>query len=149
MIKRIIVCAACLFALVMVFQSCEQEKEETVFSPESIGTVYKAAPSGVQTRWFSSENKDGLKGQAGKTNKGAKGDAFSMIGPKDTLRILDYEGTGIITKIWSACSFGWTKENHRKISVLMTWDNADKPAVAVPFTDFFGVGLGPYPGSRE
>lgn len=128
--------------MIVVILSCDQEEAKVNFSPDAIGTIYKAAPEGVQTRWFSSENKQGLKGKAAMTNKGAKGDAFSMIGPKDTLKILDYNGAGIITKIWSACSFGWTKENHRKLSILMTWDDADKPAVAVPFTDFFGVGLG-------
>jgi hypothetical protein len=65
-----------------------------------------------------------------------------MIGPKDTLTIFNQEGSGIITKIWAANSFAWSKDNHRKISINMYWDHEKKPAVSAPFTDFFGIGLG-------
>ncbi|MEX0312904.1 MAG: glycoside hydrolase family 172 protein [Allomuricauda sp.] len=119
-----------------------QKEEPKTFSPDDIQKYYLAAPEGVETRWISSENKEGEKGKGGLTNKGAKGDAFSMIGPGDTLTIFNQEGPGIITKIWAANSFGWTHENRRKISINMYWDEESKPAVSVPFTDFFGIGLG-------
>lgn len=127
----------------MIMGSCNApEKEGKVFAIEDIQKYYQMAPNGVETIWVSSENKNGLKGEGGKTNKGAKGDAFSMIGPGDTLTIFDKKGPGIITKIWSANSFGWSKENRRKVSINMYWDGEAKPAVSAPFTDFFGIGLG-------
>ncbi|WP_422351058.1 glycoside hydrolase family 172 protein [Flagellimonas sp.] len=121
---------------------CNQPKEGKAFTPSDIEKYYLAAPEGVETRWISSENKKGEKGKGGLTNKGAKGDAFSMIGPKDTLVIFDQQGPGIITKIWAANSFGWSHENRRKVSINMYWDGESKPAVSAPFTDFFGIGLG-------
>ncbi|WP_299535567.1 glycoside hydrolase family 172 protein [Ulvibacterium sp.] len=133
------------FSVLTLFIGCQQPKtetKETGFSQSDIEKVYKAAPEGVHTRWVSSENRKGEKGRGGMTNKGAKGDAFSMIGPGDTLVIFDQKGPGIITKIWAANSFGWNQENRRKVSINMYWDNAAKPAVSVPFTDFFGIGLG-------
>lgn len=137
-----------LYLLLLVCLSllaCEQPKsqpEESDFSIADIAKVYKAAPKSVQTKWISSENKKGEKAKGGMTNKGAKGDAFTMIGPGDTLVIFDQKGPGIITKIWAANSFAWKKENRRKVSIQMYWDGAEKPAVAAPLTDFFGVGLG-------
>jgi len=68
-----------LFTL-LYLAACQPTPKEKGFSLEDINTVYKAAPEGVATRWISSENKNGEKGQAGMTNKGAKGDAFTMIG---------------------------------------------------------------------
>jgi len=132
-----------LFLLGMIcFVACTTETKKEAFSLTNINEYYMAAPEGVETRWISSENKQGEKGMAGMTNKGAKGDAFSMIGPHDTLVILDHKGSGIITKMWMANSFAWSLENRRKISINMYWDGEEKPAVSVPFTDFFSIGLG-------
>ncbi len=130
-------------SVLVFFTGCQQsENKEKGFSLEDIKKVYKAAPKGVQTRWISSENKKGEKGKGGMTNKGAKGDAFSMIGPGDTLVIFDQKGPGIITKIWAANSFAWNQENRQKMSINMYWDGETKPAVSAPFVDFFGMGLG-------
>jgi len=126
----------------LVIFSCTRPQQEQHFQLSDIGTYYKAAPEGVETRWYSSENKAGEKGKAGMTNKGAKGDAFSMIGPGDTLTILEQKGSGIITKIWSANSIQWCKEERQKLSINMYWDGEEKPAVSAPFIDFFGMGLG-------
>ena len=76
------------------------------------------------------------------TNKGAKGDAYTLIAPGTSKIIFDQNGAGMITKIWSANSLVWNVENRRKVKIEMYWDNAEKPAVSVPFTDFFGIGLG-------
>jgi hypothetical protein len=60
------------FIALLVF-SCQQKKEETpAFDLSHISKYYKAAPKGAQTKWISSENKSGLKGQGGMTNKGPK-----------------------------------------------------------------------------
>ena len=118
------------------------DPNQEAFSLNDIHKYYKAAPPEVETRWISSENKKGEKGRGGMSNKGAKGDAFTMIGPGDSLTIFEQQGPAIITKIWAANSFGWTPENRRKVSINMYWDGETKPAVSVPFTDFFGIGLG-------
>ena len=132
---------AAFFTLILLI-SCNTSKKDHTFLLSDIQEYYKAAPEGVETRWISSENKTGGKGKGAMTNKGAKGDAFSMIGPGDTLTIFDQKGSGIITKIWSANSIQWFKEDRRKLSINMYWDGEDKPAVSVPFIDFFGIGLG-------
>lgn len=131
-----------IFGISLFIYNCTSRVEKNTFALSDVNVYYKAAPNKAKTIWFSSENKKGQKGQGGKTNKGAKGDAFSMIGPGDTLTLVDYEGAGIITKIWSANSIQWNPENRRKLSINMYWDNEEKPAVSVPFTDFFGIGLG-------
>ena len=132
-----------VFVIGMVFLfGCTPTPKEEVFPLSNIHQYYKAAPDSVETRWISSENKMGKKGEGGMTNKGAKGDAFSMIGPQDTLVVFNQKGSGIITKMWMANSFAWSLENRRKISINMYWDGEEKPAVSVPFTDFFSIGLG-------
>ncbi|MDO5980192.1 glycoside hydrolase family 172 protein [Flavivirga spongiicola] len=131
-----------ILLVTVLIMSCNSSKKDNTFLLSDIQEYYKAAPDGVETRWYSSENKKGEKGKGGMTNKGAKGDAFTMIGPGDKTVILDYNGAGIITKIWSANSIQWVEEDRRKLSINMYWDGEEKPAVSVPFTDFFGVGLG-------
>lgn len=126
--------------ILVLFVSCKDHSNN--FSCSSITTLYKAAPEGVQTRWTSAENVNAEKGKGGMSNKGAKGDAYTLIAPGTSKVIFDQEGAGIITKIWSANSLLWKPENRRKVKIEMYWDNSDKPAVSVPFTDFFGIGLG-------
>ena len=48
----------------------------------------------------------------------------------------------MITKIWSANSLLHKVNDRRKVKLEMFWDDSEKPAVSVPFTDFFGMGLG-------
>ncbi len=126
-------------ALFLMF-SCSNQ--ESGFNPSSIKQLYKAAPGNVHTRWASAENVSAEKGKGGMSNKGAKGDAYTLIAPNDTKVIFDQKGAGIITKIWSANSLLWKPENRRKVKIEMYWDDSEKPAVSVPFTDFFGIGLG-------
>jgi len=125
--------------LVLSFLSCKRDSE---FALNQINDLYRSAPENVETRWASAENPNAEKGKGGISNKGAKGDAYTLIAPGDTKVIFDQKGAGIITKIWSANSLLWKPENRRKVLLNMYWDDADKAAVSVPFTDFFGVGLG-------
>ncbi|MCG8557377.1 MAG: DUF2961 domain-containing protein [Proteobacteria bacterium] len=111
-------------------------------APDRIRTYFLAAPPGVRTRWASAENPTATKGAGGKSNKGAKGDAYVLIAPGEKKVIFNQKGAGIITKIWSANSSQWTPINRRKIKLEMYWDDASTPAVSVPFSDFFGTGLG-------
>ncbi|TKG91884.1 DUF2961 domain-containing protein [Puteibacter caeruleilacunae] len=126
----------------IAFASCQQKTEAPSYSLEDMKTLYKAAPEGVETRWASAENPNAEKGKGAMTNKGAKGDAYTLIDAHTTKVIFDQKGAGVITKIWSANSALWSAENRRKVKIEMYWDDAKKPAVSVPFSDFFGIGLG-------
>ena len=129
-----------LIILAVILSACSSNTDN--FNLNQISQLYKAAPENVHTRWASAENVNGEKGKGGMTNKGAKGDAYTLIAPGATKVILNQKGAGIITKIWSANSLVWKPEIRRKVKIEMYWDDAEKPAVSVPFTDFFGIGLG-------
>ncbi|MCY4562370.1 MAG: DUF2961 domain-containing protein [Flavobacteriaceae bacterium] len=120
-----------------------QEGKDAITSPSEYTTaLYKAAPDGVETRWISAENLQGLKGEGGQSNKGAKGDAFFVLAPGERKVIFDQKGAGLITRIWLTSTIVWAKEIRREMTIDMFWDDAEKPAVSAPITDFFGVGLG-------
>lgn len=104
--------------------------------------LYKAPAEGTETRWVSPENPDGAKGQGGKTNKGAKGNAFYIIAPGEKKVIFDVKGAGIIKKMWMSGSIAVNAEQRRSVRIDMFWDGATKPAVSAPIGDFFGMGLG-------
>lgn len=93
-------------------------------------------PKGVQSRVSSFENSNGLKGNGGKTNKGAKGNAFEWMQPGEAKTLLDVQATGIIQRIWLTVS--QDKNLTRDLRLQMWWDNDTKPAVDVPLIDFFG-----------
>ncbi|MBE7499162.1 MAG: hypothetical protein HS113_02410 [Verrucomicrobiales bacterium] len=57
-------------------------------------------PPGTHTRWVSPENPTGAKGAGGRSNRGAKGDAFLVVKPGDTAVLADLEGAGIIHRLW-------------------------------------------------
>jgi hypothetical protein len=81
------------------------------------------------------------KGNAGKENNGAKGRAFNVIEAGTTKTLLDVKGSGIINRIWITID-DRSPEMLRSLTLQMFWDGEQKPAVSVPFGDFFGVGLG-------
>ncbi len=126
--------------ILLVLFSCSTGQKE--FNPDHISQLYRAAPEDVHSRWASAENVNAEKGKGGMSNQGAKGDAYVLIAPGERKVIFDQKGAGMITKIWSANSLLWKAENRRKVTLEMFWDGAEKPAVSVPFTDFFGIGLG-------
>jgi len=103
--------------------------------------LYKVPP-GAQTRWVSPENPTGAKGQGGKINKGAKGNAFYIIAPGEKKVIFDTKGAGIIKRIWISGTIPVSPEQRRSVRIDMFWDGASKPAVSAPVGDFFGIGLG-------
>ena len=129
-----------MIALSFLIVGCKKNQQN--FDVNQIKTFYKAAPKNVETRWVSAENPKGLKGKAAMSNKGAKGDAYTLIAPNSTKVIFDQKGSGIITKIWSANSLVSVKKHRRNVLINMYWDDSKKPAVSVPFSDFFGLGLG-------
>lgn len=95
----------------------------------------------VETRLISFENTSGAIGNGGKENDGAKGHATETILPGAKRTLVDFEGSGIIQRMWYTIS----ERNPvmlRSIRIQIYWDNSKKPAVDVPFGDFFGIGLG-------
>jgi hypothetical protein len=98
-------------------------------------------PKDVQSRVSSFENLNGLKGNGGKDNQGAKGHAFEPIRAGETKTLLDIKEAGIICRIWCTV-FDRSPKMLRSLRLKMFWDGAAKPAVDVPLGDFFGAGLG-------
>src|SRR5580692_9314894 len=98
-------------------------------------------PRGQHSRVSSFENLNGVKGAGGKTNKGAKGNAFESLKAGESKTLLDIHSAGIINRIW--CTINDRSASMlRSLRLRMYWDDASKPAVDVPFGDFFCVGLG-------
>ncbi len=95
----------------------------------------------METRWVSFENIKGEKGRGGMENNGAKGHACDSISAGATKTLLSMKGPGIINRIWVTIS-DRSPAMLRSLVLKMYWDNEEKPAVSVPFGDFFGMGLG-------
>lgn len=97
-------------------------------------------PTNVQSRVSSFENPNGVKGNGGKTNKTAKGNAFETIKGGETKTLIDVDGQGIIQRIW--LTVNRSPMMLRSLRLKMFWDGETKPAVDVPMGDFFVFNLG-------
>jgi hypothetical protein len=97
--------------------------------------------STVTTRWSSFENPKAEKGKGAMENHGAKGHPSDEIKPGETKILLNTQGPGIINRMWITIDIR-SPEMLRSLKLEMFWDDAAKPAVSVPFGDFFGIGLG-------
>ncbi len=98
---------------------------------------------GADARWSSPENPNGARGNGGKENNGAKGRPYLTMHPGNVLELLNIKGQGLIQRIWITITHErQDPETLRSLVMNMYWDGERKPAVAVPFGDFFGVGLG-------
>jgi hypothetical protein len=86
------------------------------------------------------ENLNGIKGAGGKTNHSAKGNAFEDLKSGQSKTLLEIEGPGIIQRMWFTVR-DRSPKMMRSIRLRMYWDGEAKPAVDVPFGDFFGYGL--------
>lgn len=98
-------------------------------------------PAGAETRWYSFENPTGAKGAAGPENKTAKGHAFDSVAPGQTRVLAGINGPGEIRRMWFTVNER-DPQMLRSLRFEIFWDGADKPAVSVPFGDFFGAILG-------
>lgn len=98
-------------------------------------------PKGVQSRVSSFENIKGEKGEGGKTNQGAKGNAFESLKAGESKTLLNVHSAGVIQRMWFTIN-DRSPAMLRSLRLRMYWDGEDKPAVDVPFGDFFCVGLG-------
>ena len=97
---------------------------------------------GVVSRWASYENPDGAKGAGGTVRNGRKGAPWFTLNPGESRVLAHAENTsGVIRRIWITIN-DQTPETLRGLKLEMFWDGCDKPAVSVPFGDFFCVGLG-------
>ena len=86
------------------------------------------------------ENLNGIKGAGGKTNHSAKGNAAEDLKSGQSKTLLEIEGAGIIQRMWFTLRER-SPEMMRSIRLRIYWDGEAKPAVDVPFGDFFGYGL--------
>lgn len=120
--------------LMTAFTSCKETKIKS-------GSNLFEYDSNQETRWSSPENRNGVKGGGGKENNGAKGHAFDSIAAGQSCVLLDIQEQGIINRIWITIN-DRSPEMLRSLKIEMFWDNEPKPAVSVPFGDFFSVGLG-------
>lgn len=102
--------------------------------------LYKV-PNGMETRWYSFENPTGAKGVAASENQTAKGHAFDSVAPGQTRVLADVKGAGQIRRMWFTVN-ARDPRMLRSLRFEIFWDGADKPAVSVPFGDFFCAILG-------
>ncbi len=86
------------------------------------------------------ENINGVKGAGGKSNHSAKGNAFEGLKSGQSKTLLEIEGAGIIERMWFTLQ-NRSPEMMRALRLRFYWDGETKPAVDVPFGDFFGYGL--------
>jgi hypothetical protein len=98
-------------------------------------------PKGQHSRISSFENLNGVKGGGGKTNQTGKGAAFESLKAGESKTLLNVNSAGMIQRIWVTIS-DRSLTMLRSLRLRMYWDGTDKPAVDVPFGDFFCVGLG-------
>ena len=117
-----------------LFSSCKE-------SGTNSSTKLFEFDSNAETRWSSPENLNGEKGNGGRLNNGAKGHPYDSIGIGQSRILLDIMAQGIINRMWITIN-DRSPEMLRSLKIEMFWDNELKPAVSVPFGDFFGVGLG-------
>ena len=103
--------------------------------------LYQHIP-GASSRVSSFENLNGMKGQGGKENATAKGHAFEDLKAGQTKALLNVGGAGMVQRMWVTIS-DRSPEMLRSLRLRMYWDGQEKPAVDVPFGDFFAAAFKP------
>ena len=99
-------------------------------------------PEGSETRWASPENPGGEKSKGAQTNGGRKGRPAIAVKTGEQVTLAEVRGSsGTVRRIWATIS-DRSPAMLRGLKIEMFWDGATKPAVSVPFGDFFGFGLG-------
>ncbi len=115
---------------------------QILFSAEKIAAQELfIMPQGATSAVSSFENLNGLKGEGGKSNLGAKGHAFESLKAGQSKILLDVQSAGIIQRMWFTIDER-TPVMLRSLRLRIYWDGADKAAVDVPFGDFFCVDPG-------
>jgi hypothetical protein len=103
-------------------------------------SLYKLPDNFAGSSISSFENINGIKGAGGKTNHSAKGNAFESLKIGQSKTLLEINGPGIIQRMWFTVR-DRSPKIMRSIRLRIYWDGESKPAVDVPFGDFFGYGL--------
>jgi hypothetical protein len=111
-----------------------------IFSVSQAQELFRM-PVGTQSRVSSFENPGAGKGEGGRTNKTAKGAAFSNLKAGESKTLLDASGPGMIQRMWFTVN-DRSARMLRSLHLQIFWDGSSQAAVDVPFGDFFGVGLG-------
>jgi hypothetical protein len=99
-------------------------------------------PPGVVSRWISFENPTAARSAGAQKNRGAKGRPSEIVKPGQSVTLVDTSGPGVLRRIWMTTSEHQSPRTMRSLRIEMFWDGANKPAVAAPLNDFFGMGLG-------
>lgn len=99
-------------------------------------------PDEVETRWASPENPQGEQAKGAQANGGRKGRPAIAIKSGEQVTLAEVHSSGgTVRRIWATIS-DRSPAMLRGLKIEMFWDGATKPAVNVPFGDFFGFGLG-------
>src|SRR5579871_2781004 len=77
------------------------------------------------------------------TDPNYKNADYRRITPGQTLELGKIEGHGRVTHIWFTIAAD-SPDHLRELVFRIYWDGAQKPAVACPLGDFFGLGFGKY-----
>lgn len=125
-------------ALVFLLFSCQPEKPKTA---EQVLNAPLFQYQDLEPRWNSFENPTSGKGTGAMENKGAKGHPYDKLKAGESKLLLDFQGSGIITRMWFTIQ-DRSPQMLRSLKIEMFWDGQEKPAVSAPFGDFFGNGLG-------
>jgi hypothetical protein len=129
------------FPLFLVLIGCGT-KDKSCSKPDNLlpSNMFEYTDN-IEPRWVSFENITGEKGKGGMENNGAKGHACDSIRAGAAKILLNMKGPGIINRMWVTIS-DRSPAMLRSLVLKIYWDNEEKPAVSVPFGDFFGIGLG-------
>lgn len=127
-----------LLCLLLLLYSCKTKNNAEPYTANR-NSLFEY--QNLETRWSSFENLTASKGKGGAENNGAKGHACDDIKAGESVTLLHVEGPGIINRLWFTID-DRSPEMLRSLKIEMFWDDAIKPAVAAPFGDFFGIGLG-------
>jgi hypothetical protein len=130
-----------ILIVIITLYSCGNNKQPGTRSENILPANIFEYSGNLDPRWVSFENTTGSKGKGGMENNGAKGHACDSITAGASKTLLNMTGPGIINRIWITIS-DRSPEMLRSLIINMYWDNEKKPAVSVPFGDFFGIGLG-------
>ena len=105
--------------------------------------LFRLPSDGVQTRWASMENPDGLPGAGGSANQGRKGAPCRHdFQPGETLELAHHEGgPGTVRRFWITID-DRSPRMLRGLVLRAWWDGAETPAVEAPLGDFFCLPLG-------
>lgn len=123
-----------LILLTVILLSLLFTKQNSVSNIDK--SVYQMPSGKIETRWYTSENKNAEKGAGGQTKFGRKGSPNVHIPAGKTVVLADIEGTGTIRRMWFVLDKNSIKAL-RGFRIQIFWDGEEKPAIDAPLGDFF------------